>query len=203
MADVPLKDRESLRQSEESTAIYAVVADETNTGEARKQTIAAAAAAQHRENPLVAMWERTTLFEGNAEPPGQSHTNDRVFGTSVNSLDFKQGSSGPRHNFTDGYTFFVFSFARTTNAPTSEDRTWSTGTTAPSILLLDSSESAPFVLHAISAGSFYGTTGVAFARISNTSFKIVLSQGSQSHSESLTRLTKIEGLKLAYQPESI
>ena len=51
MADVKLKDRESLRQSEESTAIYAVASDETNTGEARKQTIAAAAEAQHRREP--------------------------------------------------------------------------------------------------------------------------------------------------------
>ena len=53
MADIKLKDRESLRQSEENTAILAAVSNETNTGIVRKVTIPGMAEAQHRENPLV------------------------------------------------------------------------------------------------------------------------------------------------------
>ena len=63
MADIKLKDRDALRQSEEDTAILAVVSNETNTGVARKVTIPGIAEAQHRENPLVAVWEETTLYE--------------------------------------------------------------------------------------------------------------------------------------------
>ena len=63
VADIKLKDREALRQSEEGTAILAAVSNETNTGETRKVTIPGIAEAQHRENPLVATWEKTTLYE--------------------------------------------------------------------------------------------------------------------------------------------
>ena len=210
MADVELKDRESLRQSEESTAIYAVVSDETNNGEARKQTIAAAAEAQHRENPMVAVWERTTLFDGDATPETNSDTDG--FSDTVHNLDYKSGSSGPRHDFTDGYQFFVFYF-NSSASQDAGDKKWAPFSQVASILLINSSESTPIItgsiIDSLGGSASPRSNGVAFAKNNDTSFKIVSYNQSSTdndptiYSDSTLHLSKIEGLKLAYQPESI
>ena len=207
MADVPLKDRESLRQSEESTAIYAVASDETNTGEARKQTIAAAAEAQHRENPLVAVWERTTLFDGDATP--ETNADRDGFSNTVHDLGFKRGSSGPRHNLTDGYQFFVFYFNYSTNQDAA-DKKWAPNYPIPSILILEATESSPTTIPIGPSGyNDDSNNAVSFAKNTDTSFKIVKSNQDKNEGTvtiqtlSTLHLSKIEGLKLTYQPESI
>ena len=93
MADIKLKDREALRQSEEGTAILAAVSNETNTGETRKVTIPGMAEAQHRENPLVAVRGNVNqrfLNLADANQPEISSPNSSVIlVVPVHNLDYK------------------------------------------------------------------------------------------------------------------
>ena len=211
MADIKLKDREALRQSEEGTAILAAVANETNTGVARKVTIPGMAEAQHRENPLVAVWERVTLFDGDATPEATNSD----FSSTTHNLDYKSGNSGPRHNFTDGYQEFVFRFNYGSGAPDATDKKWAAFYRAPSIFIIDATETEPFVIdigdsigYSSGAVSLY-IRGVAFAKNTDTRFKIAKVQFRSATNDptisddSTLHLSKIEGLKLAYRPESI
>ena len=209
MADIKLKDREALRQSEEGTAILATVSNETNTGLARKVTIPGMAEAQHRENPLVAVWERVTFFDGDATPEATNSD----FSSTTHNLDYKAGSSGPRHNFTDGYQEFVFRFNYGSGAPDATDKKWAAFYRVPSIFIIDATETEPFVIDIgdseVQSPGVRGIQGVAFAKNTDTRFKIarVLFRSNSSHptisDESTLHLSKIEGLKLTYQPESI
>ena len=208
MADIKLKDREALRQSEEGTAILAAVSNETNTGETRKVTIPGMAEAQHRENPLVATWEKTTLFEpAAANQPDIISSSTDVLNTPVYNLDYKTGMSGPKHDFTEGYTFFVISAKGSSSS--AEDLP--SGLIIPSITLLNSNETTPFSIPMplsvrYSNNSTSYSYGLAFANVSDTSFRIGLINTSGSRStrnDDTPQLTKIEGLKLIYRPESI
>ena len=208
MADIKLKDREALRQSEEGTAILATVSNETNTGLARKVTIPGMAEAQHRENPLVAVWERVTLFDGDATPEATNSD----FSSTTHNLDYKSGNSGPRHNFTDGYREFVFRFNYGSGAPDATDKKWAAFYRAPSIFIIDATETEPFVIdigYRIVGGSSLYIQGVAFAKNTDTRFKIAKVQFRSDTNDptisddSTLHLSKIEGLKLTYQPESI
>ena len=218
MADIKLKDREILRQSEEDTAILAAVADETLTGETRKLTIPGMAAAQHRENPLVAVWESTTLW--NAIPGTDTVTfhgarietdaddisdfyarrtvDNTVAGITEDSLDFKVGNSGPRHSFADDYLFFVL---YTSKDETSSDFEFHTPRIVNSYLLTDSSMASP--LQFLEAAT---DDGLLFAKLSDTQFTLGRSQktgADDSSSGYATYLWKIEGVKLIYRPESL
>ena len=204
MADIKLKDRDALRQSEEDTAILAAVSNETNTGETRKVTIPGIAEAQHRENPLVAVWEETTLYEPAeaTQPEISSPDSSTILGATVYNLDYKQGSSGPRQDFSEGYTFFVIS----TRGSDSNSVTLDFALIIPSIILLNSSATDPFTIPIPLSYRYASNTpptaayGISFARISDTTFRAGL-LGQSGEPASITgsgssfRLTKIRRLE--------
>ena len=204
MADIKLKDREILRQSEEDTAILAAVADETLTGETRKVTIPGLAAAEHRENPLVAVWEQVILYNN----PIQN-----IAGSALN-LDFKAGNSGPRHNFTDGYQFFAFEIY--SDLVESDADFVDTGARSyavlpsPIFLLYNKLKlSAVYEQRSDSANRDYDYNSFVFTRISDTSFSTargsVLADGviGTSLTSRYSYFTRIIGLNLIYRPESL
>ena len=197
MADIKLRDRDTLRDAERSTALIALVSDDTNAGVTRKYTLAELQAALNAINPPEFEWERTTIFTGNAE--GEEGNSDLTFSNTVYNLDFKTGNTGPRHDFTDGYTHFNMGFVSQGADPNNSDRTWSNTITIPSILLLEATESAPVVIPS-PTGTSNSSRGFALAKNSDTSFKVVLTWIATNHVETLTtinfHLTKIEGLKL-------
>lgn len=207
MADVKLKDRRTLRRSEYATAIMGAVSDDTNAGETRKFTIAELAEILATVAPATPTWERTPLFEGNAE--SEEGSSERTFSNTVHNLGFKSGSSGPRHDFTDGYTFFNVGFMINSGDPNGTDRVWSSIISIPSISLLNATETEPLALHIYGSPSVssYPQEGLGIAKNSDTSFKVVATKVSSNHivTDSTERLhiTKIEGLKMVIQPSSL
>ena len=154
----------------------------------------------------MAVWERTTLFDGDATPEASSGD----FSNTVHNLGFKQGSSGPRHDLTDGYQFFVLHIVDTHSSvsPTNPEKKLALNIVLPSVLITESSENSPAGIslgHYSTGGSTSnGSIAIVFARNTNTSFKIAEALGHTGlTSEQNVHLFKIEGLKLTYQPESI
>ena len=143
MADVPLKDKSTLSETEEATTIVGAVEDETTSSEGRKQTFAQRMESLHRQNTMKLVWEKVTLFSDRA-----------VTADTTTNLNFKSGNSGPRHNFTDDYVFFGYF---------NPDNNHKFLNAAPDIL--ESSLSEPI--------RFFGTnTTDDFAKISDTSFQL-------------------------------
>ena len=202
MADVKLKDRRTLRQSEYGTAIMGAVSDETNAGETRKFTMAELAEILAAVAPGTPTWERTTLFDGDAIPQSSSGG----FSNTVHNLGFKQGSSGPRHDFTDGYQFFVFYITGNISVSATNKRS-SISVPVPSILIIESTETAPaginlgFGTHPSSSDT--STFAISFVRNTDTSFKIAYGIDNGITGKSDLHLWKIEGLKMVIQPSSL
>ena len=204
MADRPLKDEETLAESEESTALLGAVSDATPAGEVRNQTIAQRAESLHRQNPMEVMWEPTTLFEDlTSDAPL-----DNDFSETYN-LDFKSGNSGPRRDFSDGYAFFEIYFAHKFRSTSSND--------FDSIDLdskefnahrmLNSTEDAPLVVFTYGqfAGSGLSRYLLLFTRNSDTSFKIATRQIDESPDSSSTNMyiNRIVGWKMVIRPSSM
>ena len=200
MSDVKLKDRNTLRRSEYATAIMGAVSDETNAGETRKFTMAEMAEILAVVAPVTPTWERTTLFDGDATPEANSDRDD--FSNTVHNLGFKRGSSGTRHNLTDGYTFFVFYFNYSTNQDAA-DKKWAPNYPIPSILILEATESSPTTIPIGPSGyNDDSNNAISFAKNTDTSFKIVKSNQDKNEGTvtiqtlSTLHLSKIEGLKM-------
>lgn len=200
MADIKLKDRSTLRRSEYTTAIMAAASDDTNAGETRKFTMAELAEILAVVAPVTPTWERMTLFDGDAT--GEKGSGDTSFGPTAHNLDFKSGSSGPKHDFTDGYQFFVIK-AGVTGAPSDDDRFLSPQFFIPSILVTGSTETNPV---SVWTNNNTYVSILYFTKLSDTSFKVAAGNlsgfqatsgrtGGVTYAEDF-RLIKIEGLKL-------
>lgn len=203
MADIKLRDRDTLRDAERSTALIALVSDDTNAGVTRKYTLAELNEALADISTPRFTWEKTTIFSGDAEP--EEGNAERTFSTTVHNLDFKSGGSGPRHDFTEDYIFFnigVVKFARNATSVDSQDRTWSPINSFPAISLLDATETSPLVFPPTipTFNENQPTYSIALAKITDTSFKVVGIQTDHQGVNTVTvpsiHISKIEGLKL-------
>ena len=205
---VKLRERETLRQSEYATAIMAAVSDDTNAGETRKFTIAELAEISAIVAPATPTWERTTLFDGDAT--GEKGSSDTSFGPTAHNLDFKSGSSGPRHDFTDGYQFFVIKTTLRSGTLSDIQKLLIPQFLIPSILITDSAETNPVSLW-VNNNTYVSI--LYFIKSGNTSFKIAGGDidgfqetsgrtGGVTYAGSV-RMIKIEGLKMVIQPSSL
>ena len=92
--NTPTKDRDTLPEADEDTALIPAVSDGTNAGKPRKMTFAQLAAAQQRRNPLEMTTERVLLVEYTG-----ADTANRASETADNSLIAGE-------SFDDGYYLF-------------------------------------------------------------------------------------------------
>ena len=193
MADKPLSQEPDLARGEEETAFMGFVSQGGLAGRVRKLLIAKFAEVLHRRNPHVLVQEPVTIFESS------TGVLDSDFSQTYN-LDYKSGSSGPRHNFTNGYSFFEFYFQRNRNTA------FINNGQAPELI------SASAVLNATESDSlqllnFGRGDNVAylnrFAKNTDTSFKLAGISTFDRGAVNSGLLTKIVGIKLTSTPSSL
>ena len=188
MADRPLSQEPNLARGEEPTAFMGFISEGGLAGRVRKLLIAKFAEVLHRRNPLVLVQEPTTIFESS------TGVRDSDFSETYN-LDFKSGSSGPRHNFTDNYSFFELYFQRSTSGSAANNRDDPTLITSVSVNSATQSDSLQIFNTGVGANRF--------AKNSDTSFKLAGINISNGSVISSALLTKIVGIKLTSTPSSL
>ena len=197
----PLKDLPDLDITEEEDALVGAVEDKTRNSRGRKQTFAQRFASLWRRNNLVATWEETTLFDGDAQNDRHLALKDNA-NAALYNLDIKQGAT--RHNFRDGYTHFRFivgaGFTYNTDKYGQEVSIFQ-----PAPALLNSSTGAPLWLAHLRttvSNNLLNTLGIAIE--SDTSFRVGLYRNYQtSNSLRATVVSKIIGYKLVVKPQSL
>ena len=150
---------------------------------------------------------KTTLFEDltlNAPRDGDF--------SELYNLDFKSGNSGPRHNFTNGYTHFEvlvsYSYSSHGGGTTRVGTPKSLGI-FPISELLDATQTAPCEIslglnrtqHGSSSGS--SVQGLALAKESDTSFRIGGNSSGTAYNSAYVFIHRIVGWKQTLRPRDI
>ena len=181
MSDKPLDQEQDLARGEENTAYMGFVSQGGLAGRVRKLLIEKFAEVLHRRNPMAVVWEDTPLFDDDAR--GDTTISDNT----VYHLDFKSGNSGPRHDFTDDYTHFLFVIGSAREA----------SVFLPAPLLLNSSTTSPVPLDALElASNSLNGNEISIAKESDTSFRV-------AGSASQKCLSQIIGYKMVIKPQSL
>ena len=198
--DTPLWEEDELEKDKWSSALLGFVNEPGAAGRTRKGAIALLAEMLHAVNALEVAWEPTTLFEDITSSAPEDSDLSETF-----NLDFKSGNSGPRHNFTDGYTFFEL-YLGEGSIPDSDLDLGSVEVIAPR--LLNSSPSTPAVI-ALGltrfSGSSYTKQNFVFAKASDTSFRIGTRTSNyvSSSGDNIFILARIVGWKMTIRPSSL
>lgn len=201
MPDKPLDQEQDLARGEEETAYMGFVSQGGLAGRVRKLLVSKFAGVLHRRNPMISVWEPTTLFE----EISTSAPRDGDF-SEVYNLDFKSGNSGNRHNFTEDYAFFeIFAMDPGSQEPTPVTP-GSLGLFS-SYRLVNSSASDPLIIYAYQSGlSNYASSNLAIYKESGTSFR--MGQGGQNealngYSDTTLYLCRIVGWKMTVRPTTL
>ena len=174
-----------LTQTEEEEGLIPISSAPDPSGRWRWKTIKGFAESLFRRNPQVVVWEKTTLFDGDAQG------NQGIENNTIYNLDFESGNSGPRHDFTDAYTHFLIKIG------------WNTlffSPFLPAPALLESSTSDPLWLSVISAGGVSGIPA-GIAKVSDTSFRVGLNTPVNTGTNTI--VSKIIGYKMVIKPKSL
>lgn len=206
--DTPLWETDELEKEKWATALLAFVNEPGAQGRTRKGAIALLQEMLQEVNPLEVAWEKTTLFEdltNNAPRDGDF--------SEIYNLDFRSGNSGPRHNFTNGYTHFELFVSYNYRY---QNGSASTGIGTPKSLgifpiseLLDATQTNPFEislgLDSSSTGSsrYTNVQGLALAKENDTSFRMGGNAGGSTYSSAQAFLHRIVGWKQTLRPRDI
>lgn len=202
--DTPLWEADELEKEKWATALLAFVNEPGAEGRTRKGAIALLQKMLQAVNPLEVAWEKTTLFEDlTANAPRDGDFSEHY------NLDFRSGNSGPRHNFTDGYTHFEllvsYSYSSHGGGTTRVGTPKSLGI-FPISELLDATQTAPFEislgLNRTQHGSSNSSSvqGLALAKESDTSFRIGGNSSGTAYSTTYVFLHRIVGWKQTLRP---
>ena len=208
MANKPLYEEPELSDDELTDAIVGFIHNSTRTGRPRKRSIARLAEALHAVNALEVVWEKETLFEDLTNNSPRDGDFSEIY-----NLDFRSGNSGPRHNFTNGYTHFELFVSYNYRY---QNGSASTGIGTPKSLgifpiseLLDATQTNPFEislgLDSSSTGSsrYTNVKGLVLAKENDTSFRMGGNAGGSTYSSAQAFLHRIVGWKQIIRPSSL